>query len=212
MNSQKNLIKLIALSLSIVLIGLLIWFAYLQIAKPLPPYGKRRSDLILWVHNHQKLNELHPAFRSKIQIVLSELRSRGLRPRIATAWRSAQAQADAVAVGSSKVEFGFHNTTGPNGEKQAWACDIVDDNKARVTNPNFFFPLAKIAESHGMVTGIRWGLSEKDVETVELSIQQEDWAGTTTMRTGWDPAHVQPVGITARDAQKGNIRSAFTVR
>jgi len=191
------------------LVAIAAYLAYNSLSRPLPPYGAPRSHLILWVQNEQKLKELHPAFRLKVRAVIKDLKTRKLRPRIATAWRSPQSQADAVAAGKSKVQFGFHNITGPNGQKRAWACDIVDDNNARVTNPKFFFPLAKIAESHGLITGIRWGLSESDIRLVELSIEKEDWAGTTTMRTGWDPAHLQPIGITAEQAQKDLIKGAF---
>ena len=73
-----------------------------------------------------------PNYRVAIQgsreAVLKELESAGLRPRIQDAWRSEKDQADAYRRGTTKVLYGFHNVTGPDGAQEALAADILDDN------------------------------------------------------------------------------------
>lgn len=151
--------------------------------------------------NAARLVELYPIFRSKVSVVILDLESRGWRPRIQDAWRSPQDQLKAYNSGHSKLKFGFHNVTGKNGEKEALAVDLLDDDSPLRIGRPFLLHLADAAQKAGVVTGIRWGVPKKLVDAIDDAIAAHDW--NAIVKIGWDPTHIEPTDLTVAQAKKG---------
>lgn len=157
------------------------------------------SDRIL--NNKNKLQELYPPLRMRIDAVLKEMEKAGYRPRLQTAWRSMADQLEAYKRGTTRVQFGFHNITGANGVKEALAADIWDDDRLEQVKVDFMLHLAAAAEAQGLRTGIRWDLADEDQKLINLAVKHQVW--DAKLRVGWDPLHTEPVGITIQEAKDG---------
>jgi len=153
------------------------------------------------LRNQNKLLELHPVFRQRVEAVLKELESAGLRPRIQDAWRSEKDQADAYRRGTTKVLYGFHNVTGPDEAKEALAADILDDNNLYTPKTSYMLRLAAAAERNQLTTGIRWDLSDAKSQAIDAAIAAQNW--NVPIHVGWDPMHVEITGLTAAEAKAG---------
>lgn len=151
--------------------------------------------------NTQRLTELYPTFRARIRAVIVSLERGGLRPRIQEAWRSPADQMQAFLSGHSKLKYGFHNVTGANGVKEALAVDMLDDDHPAHEGSEYLLQLAAAAQKQGLITGIRWGLPARFSAAIDSAIAEQHW--TAPVKIGWDPAHVQPVGITPAEAKAG---------
>jgi hypothetical protein len=152
-------------------------------------------------YNNNRLQELHPSFRTRIEAILKELESFGYRPRIQVAWRSPAEQLQAYRSGKSKVQYGFHNVTGAAGVKEALAADIWDDDRLEKVKVDFMLHLAAAAEAQSLTTGIRWDLADEDSVLIDIALKHKNW--DAKLRVGWDPLHVEPVGITPEEAKNG---------
>lgn len=144
--------------------------------------------------NAGRLTELDPAFRRKVERVIATLEGNRLRPRIQAAWRSEADQLKAFDSGQSKLIFGFHNITGPDGTPRALAVDMLDDDSPLASRPAYLLQLAAAAQAQGLVTGIRWKLPPRLANDIDEAIAACDW--NARVKIGWDPTHVEPVGIT----------------
>jgi hypothetical protein len=151
--------------------------------------------------NTTRLQEMYPAFRVRVEAVLKEMEALGYRPRIQDAWRSPSEQMQAFRLGYSQVQYGFHNVTGAKGEKEALAADILDDDRPLTASTEYKLHLAAAAEENGLITGIRWGLSDKYIEIIDEAIAAQNWQAPTHL--GWDPMHVEVNGISIREAKAG---------
>ena len=151
--------------------------------------------------NHIKVRELHPAIRPKMEAVLLELESYGYRPRIQEAWRSPQDQLAAYRAGTSKIKYGFHNATAPDGTKEALAADVWDDDRPFTAKTHFMLHLLAATEKNGLTTGIRWSLSDARIKLIEDAIAEEDW--NRPVWVGWDPLHVEVTGLTVQEVEAG---------
>jgi hypothetical protein len=151
--------------------------------------------------NVQRLSELFPTFAVRIQGLIVELEGQGLRPRIQDAWRSPADQVEAYLSGHSKLKYGFHNVTGPNGERQGLAVDLLDDDFPAHEGSEYLLHLAAAAARRACVTGVRWGLPLKLRAAIDEAIATSDWGAA--VKIGWDPAHVQPVDLTVAEAKAG---------
>lgn len=151
--------------------------------------------------NSDRLLELFPTYRTRLAKVIEELESMGLRPRIQDAYRSPEDQLEAFNSGHSKLKFGFHNVTGPNGEKESLAVDLLDDNSPLNISVSYLLKLAFVSEQNGLQTGIRWGLPVKLREAIDEAIAAEEF--DANVKIGWDPTHVQPTGIKVSEAKAG---------
>jgi hypothetical protein len=152
-------------------------------------------------HNQQKLSEMYPTFRTRVQALLNELQGYGLRPRIYEAWRSPSAQMDAYRSGRSQLMYGFHNVTATNGTKEALAADIIDDNNPTSINLPYVLHLLAAAENNGLTTGTYWNLSDEKIAAIRTAIATKNW--NAKVHIGWDPMHVEVEGITPQDAKNG---------
>ncbi|HSF81869.1 MAG TPA: hypothetical protein VLA49_11585 [Anaerolineales bacterium] len=151
--------------------------------------------------NETLLLELHPNFRARIQQVIVTLEALGLRPRIQEAWRSPAKQLKAFKKGFSKLKFGFHNVTASDGTREALAVDLVDDNSPLNPSRQYLLKLAAAAAAAGLTTGIRWGVPEELIGSIDAAIAAQDW--NAKVKLGWDPTHVQPTDITVDQAKAG---------
>jgi hypothetical protein len=151
--------------------------------------------------NQQMLAEMYPTFRTRVQAVIKELESQGLRPRIQESWRSPQAQMEAFRSGHSQLMYGFHNVTAANGTKEALAADIIDDNSPLSLNLPYVIHLAAAAENNDLTTGIYWNITDASVAAIHAAVATKNW--NAKLRIGWDPLHVEATGITPKEAQQG---------
>lgn len=151
--------------------------------------------------NIQKLAELYPVFRVRIAALIQELEGRGIRPRIQDAYRSPADQLVAFQTGHSKLKYGFHNVTGAGGSKESLAVDLLDDDHPLNPSIAYLLQVAAAAEAQGLATGIRWGLPKGLAVAVDAALAAKNW--NCTLKVGWDPTHIEPVGLTATEAKAG---------
>lgn len=153
------------------------------------------------LRNAQLLRELFPSFRERIAAIIADLEDQGLRPRIQDAWRSRDEQLELFKQGFSKVKYGFHNVTGKKGEKEALAVDLLDDDAPLNPSPRYLLMLATAARTRGCQTGILWGVPDNMQSAVITAIDMADF--DAPVKIGWDPTHVEPLGITISEAKGG---------
>lgn len=151
--------------------------------------------------NAQRMTTLYPTFVARLSAVIKELETGGLRPRIQDAWRSPADQLEAYNAGHSKLKYGFHNVTGPAGEKESLAVDLLDDDAPLNPGTPYVLRLTAAAEKHGLTTGARWGLPIKLQQAIDTAILDKNW--DAPVKVGWDPLHVEPTGITVAEAKAG---------
>jgi hypothetical protein len=152
-------------------------------------------------YNENKLKDLYPFFRTKIEAVIREMELAGFRPRVQSGWRSPAEQLDAYRRGTSKLQYGFHNVTGTNGEKEALAADIWDDDLLSKVKVDYMLRLAAAAEAQGLITGIRWDLKDEESVLIDIALENKHW--DAKVRVGWDPLHVEVTGMTTQEAREG---------
>lgn len=142
----------------------------------------------------RNLDDLHPAFRADVDLVLESLRTQGFEPVVRETWRDLDRQEYYRDQGWSTVSFGFHNAIDPEGEPDGLAVDLghagldarrVGDHDALGA---FYQALRRVALAHGLTTGGTW--SRRDAR----------WAAYDL---GWDPGHVQPVKLSLAEVRRG---------
>lgn len=151
--------------------------------------------------NAQRLTELYKPFADLIVRILSELETLGYRPRIQEAYRSPADQMKAFLSGHSKLKYGFHNVTASDGNPQGLAVDLYDDDRPLDPTTAYLLRLSAAAWSRGLGTGVLWGLSASQQKAVKDAIESGNWQ--KDVRTGWDSWHIEPTGITPREARDG---------
>lgn len=151
--------------------------------------------------NQERLKQCYGPFAQGVRLVLNDLEEKGIRPRIQDAWRSIEEQLEAYNKGNSKVDFGFHNVTGDNDEPEALAVDILDDDAPLAPSRKYLLQLAATARKYGLETGILWSLPENLRKAVNQAIGAGDFE--VPVKIGWDPTHVQPMGISIAQAREG---------
>ena len=151
--------------------------------------------------NESRLAELHPVFRAQVVAILAEMEREGYRPRLQEAWRSPEMQAAAFHAGTSKLKYGFHNVTAEDGTREALAADIIDDNHVEEPPRDYILHLAAAALRTGCMTGAFFDLSTKQTNALYKALVDSNW--NAAVATGWDPCHVQVLGITVAEAQAG---------
>ena len=151
--------------------------------------------------NADRLKELFPAFGKRVMLVIADLEKVQLRPRIQDAYRSPADQLVAFNSGNSKLKFGFHNVTRADGTPESLAVDLLDDSSPLKPSTSYLLQLASAARKRGLETGILWGLPANLQQGVNGAIQAGDFQAI--VKVGWDPTHLQPIGITVAQAKSG---------
>jgi len=158
--------------------------------------------------NTQRLTEMFDPMAPVVRRVLDRLEDQKFRPRIQAAWRSKEDQLLAFQRGTSGVKFGFHNVTAAGGAKESLACDVLDDDHPLGPPTRYLLALAIAARAEGLDTGIVWRLKSALAAGVEAAIADRDI--DRPVKVGFDPTHIQPVGITIAQAKAGT-RPTFKV-
>lgn len=154
--------------------------------------------------NAVALAQCHATMAARVRAILAALEARGFRPRIQCAWRSPQDQALAHAHGNSRLAFGFHNTTTADGQADALAVDVLDDDSPITPGMTFLAALAIEAARVGCQTGILWGLPPTLASRLRELLEAEDLATAAQFsKRGWDPCHVEPRLISVAQARRG---------
>ena len=151
--------------------------------------------------NKERLSECFPAFAQKVKAVIQEMEDQGFRPRIQEAHRSIADQLIAFKNHKSRVKFGFHNVTGANGEPEALAVDLLDDDDPLDPPREYEIRLAATAKRNGLQTGIFFDLAES--LRPKLSQAIEDLNFDRSVKIGFDPTHLEVTGITIQEAKEG---------
>jgi len=151
--------------------------------------------------NQQRLAEMNDPMGVVVRRVLDRLEAQAFRPRIQDAWRSPADQLAAFERGTSKVKFGFHNVTGAGGVKESLACDVLDDDHPLGPPTRYLLALAIAARAERVHTGILWSLPPGLAAGVAAAIADGDI--DRQVKVGFDPTHVEPVGITIAQAKAG---------
>ena len=136
--------------------------------------------------NEQRVTELWPAFSARIKKVIANLEAQGIRPRIQDGYRSPADQLKAFNTGHSKLKYAVY---------------MLDDDHAAQEGPEYLLHLAAAAEANGLTTGVRWGLPAKLAKAIDDAIASKNWKAK--VKVGWDPCHVEPVGISPAQAKAG---------
>lgn len=141
----------------------------------------QKEQLIHRAHSHQHgkaqpqktqqdlLNELHPVFKHKVELILVDLRKLGWQPKIIFARRTEEQQRDAIRRGATHTMLSWHveHTIGllPAGARlqvvRGNAVDIVDqrfgwEGKARNKDFQFWKDLGASAHQQGCQWGGDW--------------------------------------------------------
>jgi hypothetical protein len=153
------------------------------------------------LRNQSKLQEMYPIFRTKVAAVLQEMESYDYRPRIQEAWRSEATQLSYYRQGLTKLKYSYHTVTGSNGEKEALAADIIDDDRPDGVKLPYIIHLAAAAKNNGLTTGAYFDLAPDKVANLDAAITAKNW--NAPVHIGWDPLHVQITGITVDEAKAG---------
>ena len=132
--------------------------------------------------NQNRLQECHAVYAKKVAAVIQDMEQLGFRPRIQDAWRSPEKQREAFKSGKSKVKFGFHNTTGPQGNKEALAVDMLDDDDPLKPSTRYVLSLAAVARSHGLLTGILWNLPDAARQRTDAAVREQDFDARIQIR------------------------------
>lgn len=153
--------------------------------------------------NLERLRECHPAFRVKLANVIAQLEALGERPRIQDAYRSPEVQQTLKKGKTSKLTWGYHCCAAADGTPESLAADVLDDNHPDDTVPNSYkLRLARAAAAHGLSTGATFGL-DKDQKAALAEAIVSAAPPPEGLKYGWDPTHVQWVGISVMHAKAG---------
>lgn len=150
--------------------------------------------------NRERLQQCHPVFRQIVVRIITTLQEQGFRPRIQDAWRSPEDQEQAYFSGHSKLQWGFHNATTPDGRADALAVDLLDDDHPLNPARDYLLALAAAAKQYGATTGIAWGLPPNVRNALTVAITT---GGKWEKAIGWDPTHVEMAGLSVADAKRG---------
>lgn len=159
--------------------------------------------------NAAKLLECNPFFRVKLARTIERLEteanpltSKLYRPRIQQAARTPAEQKTLKAGGTSKLSWGYHNATTPEGLPDSLAADVLDDDNPIEPPVCYKLRLGTIAREEGLSTGVDWMPKE-----LKPSVWKLMAAGATSapegQKWGWDPNHVEWVGISVLSAKRG---------
>lgn len=153
------------------------------------------------VRNGERLRECYPPFAQALKRVLHTLEQDGYRPRIQDAYRSPERQEEAYQRGYSSVRWSLHNARDVDGQPDALAADVLDDDAPLAPGRRYLLALAIAADRYGLVTGVTWGLPPR----LQLAVQEAIVARQVdaTVKLGWDPCHVQPKGLSLLAARQG---------
>lgn len=154
--------------------------------------------------NQERLLLISLTIRPAVAQVLAALETSGLNPLIhSDVWRSPERQLELYAAGKSKLRWGFHNATEPDGSPGSLAADITDADSAWNVKPVFWYKLGREAISAGLHWGGFFGLTPDLKDALREHISKPIVAPSDNIKLGWDPAHVETSAVTVIEAKMG---------
>ncbi len=152
--------------------------------------------------NLQRLPLIDVSIRANVVAVLRDLETHGLKPLIhADVWRSPAKQEELQRAGTSKVKWGFHCATRPDGSPGSLAADIIDANKAWEATIEFWLKLGASALAQKLGWGGLWGLPVNLKDGLLEVIRRKAW--NEKPKLGWDVAHIETARVTIAEARAG---------
>lgn len=152
--------------------------------------------------NTARLAECWPPFAAAVIRIIAQLEGVGFRPRVQDGYRTPAAQLEAFRSGHSKLKYGFHNVTRADGTPESLAVDLIDDDHPLASPAGYCVAVAAFAGAEGCQTGLRWGVPSAMQGPIDRALAARDWSGLG-VKMGWDPTHIEPVGITPAEAKAG---------
>lgn len=150
--------------------------------------------------NADYLQELHPVIRRKAIAVIADLEQHGFRPRIQDAFRTQAEQDKHLAEGTTTVKWSYHMAKDKNGDPEALAFDLVEDDLL-YSSVKFFMMCAMSGAAHGLNSGIFFGLSPTQKTALRKAMADRNFSQRNII--GWDGGHLEVSGITLAEAKKG---------
>lgn len=151
--------------------------------------------------NEMMLAECWPSFAKRVRKLIADLEGSGFRPRIQAAHRTIADQRAAYLAGNSKLLYGFHNVTAPDGKPEALAVDLLDDDEPLNPSKSYLVFLAHHCLGRELNTGIYWGLPTTISKGLAAAVAACDQ--TYSGKVGWDPTHVETLHVTVAEAKAG---------
>lgn len=153
--------------------------------------------------NTERLLLIDQSIRRQIGEVIAKLEMQGERPLIAKdVYRRPERQLELLKRGVTKLAWGYHNATGPNGEAQSLAADIVDAELAWNAPRTFWLKLGRAALGSDLGWGGYFGLSAGQQSILGSAIENPA-TRLQKFALGWDPAHVETRRVKVSEAQAG---------
>jgi membrane protein implicated in regulation of membrane protease activity len=154
--------------------------------------------------NSINLQKMSPSVRGKMRGVISDMEGAGYKPIIDNqVWRSKSEQLALYKKGVTKVTYSFHNVSTKAGKADSLAADITDQRFGWTGHAprRYWFCLARSAYVHGLYSGAHFGLSAAQRAKFDQALHVRDFGYSGPL--GWDVAHIEPRGITIRQAKAG---------
>jgi hypothetical protein len=152
--------------------------------------------------NAEMLLLVDKSIRAQVKAVLTDLEALKLRPLIASeVWRDPALQLKKFQEGTSKLKWGFHCATTPDGKPASLAADIVDANKLWGASRDFWLKLGSCALAHNLGWGGLWGLPASVRTGLREALAKKHW--NANVKLGWDVAHVETTRVTVAEAKAG---------
>ena len=152
------------------------------------------------------LSQTNLIVRPQFVQVLMGMEALAFRPRIQCAYRSPEEQETAYESGHSSVRWGYHCCETPDGHPDALAIDVLDDDSPLAPRREYLMALTTTARANGLNTGLLWGLPDNIRAAIEAALARgEVYEG----HIGFDPTHVEAVGVSIADARAGERPAPF---
>jgi hypothetical protein len=152
--------------------------------------------------NRDMLLKVDKTIRGAVSAVLADLEKQGQRPLIHTdVWRSPKVQEEKFKQGFSKLRWGFHCATTPDGKPDSLAADIIDANKAWNASHEFWLRLGASAIAHDLGWGGFFGLPASMKAGLRSELQHKNFKSPAKL--GWDVAHCETTRVTIAAAKAG---------
>ena len=163
--------------------------------------------------NQVGLALLDERIRSNVASVIRDLELAGYDAVIDRGvWRSPQEQELLFAKGATKVKWGYHCNTKPDGTPASLAADIVPQKRGWDAPQDYWLRLGAAAAKHGLTWGGLWFPTKRaSIQAAELKCVLAEQRWDSPIALGWDPAHVQISGVKLEDVelQWRNNRTAY---
>ena len=163
--------------------------------------------MIEWARKRRNRNELkkiHPAYRSRFELLIHRMESRGFRPRLQGTWRSNEEQERKYAEGLSQIRADGPHTNvfedydgdiGVTMRPAALATHVLNDDAPLAEAPLFWAALAIEAWFLGLQAGLHWGLTGETRSAILAFIEGGNALHLAKYigehGRGWDPNHVE---------------------